>query len=683
MRPAGTAARLRARPMFDAGLRREERAAAASRTALRNRPIRSVVLGFAAVTMGEWVLGTTVAIHAYASGGALAVGFVGFRFAPAALAGLFTTQLAEHPRRQRVLALTAATRAVATGGAATALALGLPLALVVGLVWLDAAAGSAYRPAQAALLPSLARTPSELTAAAALTSNVKSSGQIIGALLGSLFVSTLPIALAVAGAALFYLVAAALPARGELRRTTQAAGRHVWTGVASVRTGTRLLRRDRDARLVVLYACLRSLMRGLWIALAVVASVRLLSLGRSGFGVLLAAAGVGALAAIVATTLLVGNPRLSRWFAGGLLLCGLPVAATGSIGSAAPAIAFMVVWGIGMSLSDVGALTLLNRIVPAKSIGPVTGAMESGKLLFEGFGSLVAPAMLALFGIRGALFVAGAMLPLAVAFSARSFDRLDDRAVAHVEILDLLKRVPLFDPLRVDGLEAIAARLRIESHVAGEEIVRQGDVDADSWFLVAEGELIVEIDGFPVGALQQGNQFGERALLRGTSRAATVRARTDVVLYALARSDFLTALAGADLDATTMALSGGSEALDPSTAFARAPLVQPLGASAVARLFKQSRVQDLAAGTQIVRSGERDDTYHVLLSGRADVFADGELRRELFPGDAFGEIAVLQGVPRTASVIVRDRSSILTIDGEAVRAALREHGGTLAALMSS
>src|SRR5579862_4473469 len=110
MRPPPGADRFRARPMFDGRLRRGERAAAASRTALRHRPIRSVVAGFAALTLGEWVLGTTVAIHAYTVGGALAVGFVGFRFAPAAIAGVWTTQLAEHPWRQRVLALTATLR---------------------------------------------------------------------------------------------------------------------------------------------------------------------------------------------------------------------------------------------------------------------------------------------------------------------------------------------------------------------------------------------------------------------------------------------------------------------------------------------------------------------------------------------------------------------------------------------
>jgi hypothetical protein len=92
---------------------RGERAAGLTRAALRDAPIRRVVIGFAALTIGEWVLGTTVAIHAFAVGGALAVGLVGFRFVPAAAAGLWTTRLAQHPGRERVLAGTAAARATA------------------------------------------------------------------------------------------------------------------------------------------------------------------------------------------------------------------------------------------------------------------------------------------------------------------------------------------------------------------------------------------------------------------------------------------------------------------------------------------------------------------------------------------------------------------------------------------
>lgn len=654
-----------------------------TRAALRNPSVRQVVGGFAGVTLGEWVLGTTVAIHAYAVGGALAVGFVGFRFAPAALAGLWTTQLAEHPRRQRILTLTAATRAGATGLATLALALNFPIAIVIALVWLDAAAGSAYRPTQAALLPAISRTPGELTATTALASNVKSSGQIIGALLGGVLVATVPIAVAVGAAAALYLASVASTARVRDARATSIVAGRLRVGLAGLRAGTAIIRADPETRAIVLHACLRSLVRGLWITLAVVASLRLLSLGNSGLGVLMAAAGLGALAAIIAAAMLAGNQRLAGWFAFGLLLCGLPVAAVGIVSSPTPAIAFMVVWGIGMSLSDVGAQTLLNRIVPAMSIGRVTGAMESGKLTLEGFGSLMGPALLAVMGIRGALVVAGGVLPVVVLFGYPAFRRIDDRAVTRVGVLELLRRVPFFGPLRVDALEGVAARLQLERHPAGTDIVRQGDLDASRWYLVGEGELVVEVDGFLVGELHHGDQFGERGLLRGVRRSATVRARTDVLLYTLEREDFLAAVAGPDLDETDgISVPEQVTQVDPATALARAPLLQGIGVAALADLGRRTRIDDVAAGAPIVVRGAIDDCYHVLLSGRAEVIVDDAVRRELLPGDAFGEIAVLHRVPRTATVIAADPSTVLTLDGEAVRSAVRTNGGEIAALAS-
>jgi CRP-like cAMP-binding protein len=649
-----------------------------TRAALQNRRVLGVVAGFGAVTLGEWVLGTSVAVHAYQVGGALAVGLVGFRFVPAALAGLWTTRLADRATRHRVLSLTAAARATTTAAAVIALALGLPFAFVIALVWVDAAAGSGYRPAQAALLPALVRSPGELTAATALVSNVKSSGQLIGALLGGLLVAGLPVAVAVACAALLYAVAVVATLGGRPAQSFTARP----LGMSALRAGLGSLRESREARSIFAHACLRSLVRGLWLALAVVASVRFLSLGPSGFGDLMAAAAAGALIAIVVTARLVGNNRLAGWFALGLLLCGLPIVGTSVSSSPLPALLLMVVWGIGMSLSDVGAQTLLNRIVPGRSIGSLTGVMESGKLLIEGAGSLIAPLLLLAFGTRAAVFIAGAVVPIVVVAGSRGFARIDDRAVARLEVLELLRAVPVFGPLRVDALEGIAARLQLEHVPAGVEIVRQGDSNAHRWFLVAEGELVVEVDGFLVGELRRGSQFGERGLLRGVARSATVRAVDDVALYALEREDFLDAVAGVELEGPGRALPVQAERVDPATALAHAPLLQSLPPAVIAQVLEQGRVRAVDTGTAIVTSGELDDSYHVLLSGRAQVLIDGVARRDLHPGDAFGEIAVLHRIARTATVIAGERSETLAVDGEVIRAAVRARGGALAALAS-
>jgi CRP-like cAMP-binding protein len=516
-----------------------------------------------------------------------------------------------------------------------------------------------------------------LTAAAALLSNVKTSGQMIGALLGGALVVGLPIASAVAGAALLYAAAVLFTVAQPRQRQLSAS----LVGLSALRGGLHTLRRSRESRLVVVNACLRSLVRGLWLALAVVVSFRLLGLGRSGLGVLMAAAAAGALLALGLMPRLVGSRRMAGWFALGLMLCGVPVAAVAPLHSAAPAIVLMVVWGVGMALSDAGAQTLLNRLIPGAAIGPVTGVMESGKLLLEGAGSMLAPALLVVLGIRSAVLVSGLALPVIVVLVWRRLEHLDASATARVEVLALLQRVPFFAPLRVDALEGVAARLRTALEPAGAEIVRQGDFDAHSWYLVDSGELEVEVDGFVVGHLARGSQFGERGLLRGVPRSATVRALTDVRLYVLHRDDFLGAVAGVELTDESDDAQRSEERLDPGAALARAPLVHSLGPATVTGLLEHATVLEVEDGTPIVTDGESDDLYYVLLGGRAEVLVDGVLRRELFPGDAFGEISVLHRVPRTATVLAVEAVSVLSLDGAALRAAVRDHGGgVLAAL---
>jgi len=58
-------------------------------------------------------------------------------------------------------------------------------------------------------------------------------------------------------------------------------------------------------------------------------------------------------------------------------------------------------------------------------------------------------------------------------------------------------------------------------------------------------------------------------------------------------------------------------------------------------------MHSFARGETLFLEGEADDRYFVVLEGEVELVAGGELQRVLAPGDGFGEIAVLHGVPRT------------------------------------
>ena len=101
----------------------------------------------------------------------------------------------------------------------------------------------------------------------------------------------------------------------------------------------------------------------------------------------------------------------------------------------------------------------------------------------------------------------------------------------------MLKKVPLFAGLDGRELEQIAGTMRERRVSAGDVVLEQGAGGA-GFFVVAEGEADVTVDGNPVRTIGPGDYFGEIALLTGSDRTATVTARTDMRCYGMTPWDF-------------------------------------------------------------------------------------------------------------------------------------------------
>jgi CRP-like cAMP-binding protein len=73
------------------------------------------------------------------------------------------------------------------------------------------------------------------------------------------------------------------------------------------------------------------------------------------------------------------------------------------------------------------------------------------------------------------------------------------------------------------------------------------------------------------------------------------------------------------------------------------------------------RAVPFAAGSDVVREGDRGDAYLIVGSGQVAVSQAGRELGELGPGEGFGEIALLHEVPRTATVRAIAPSTIYSI----------------------
>jgi hypothetical protein len=314
-------------------------------------------------------------------------------------------------------------------------------------------------------------------------------------------------------------------------------GRHRTSLLREATAGMSTIARDSELRLLAGLYSAQTLAAGATGVFVVAIALDLLELNDSGVGWLSAATGIGGLVGGFVALALAARSRLAADFATGLVLYGVPLVLVAAWPSVPMALAALVLVGVGNSVTDVSAITLLQRGVPDAVLARVMGSIESLLLASLGLGALLGPLLIEVAGIRTALLVVGAFLPVVVLLSWLRLRRIDAPSPER-ERIELLAGVSIFAPLPQTTLERLAAQLEEATVEPGTLIIRRGD-PGDRFYVVAEGE--VEIEGRRHG---RGSSFGEIALLRDVPRTANVTAFTDVRLFTLDRDEFLAAVTG-------------------------------------------------------------------------------------------------------------------------------------------
>lgn len=110
-----------------------------------------------------------------------------------------------------------------------------------------------------------------------------------------------------------------------------------------------------------------------------------------------------------------------------------------------------------------------------------------------------------------------------------------------VAICEFLSKCVAFSNLTPTTLADVAEKMVLESHPAGEAVIRQGD-EGDKFYLIRRGSVEVSLDDGTskrtVARLKQGEFFGEAALLTGAKRNASVFAREPLEVYTLSKDRF-------------------------------------------------------------------------------------------------------------------------------------------------
>jgi MFS family permease len=511
------------------------------RSLVANRALLRVLVGYALFILTEYSVWIAMVVYAYTRGGATAAGLVAVvQLVPAAVVAPLVAAVADRWSPVVLLAAGYLIQAAAVAAIAAAVLAGTPLAAYAAAVAATTAVTSA-RPAQAVLIPSVATTPHQLTAANVAVGWLEAAGTVASGLLAGLLISVAGVGAVFAVCAGLAAVAALTVAGLQVAALTSGQDRAP-AALAGLGEGLRLAVRRPRLRLMLALLTAEAVVIGALDLLIVILAISVLKGPQAWVGYFNAACGAGALLAATASVALVGRRLGVPILGAALVLSGALAALAPGLGVAGT-VALLAVAGASYTLLDIATRTLLQRSVPPQLIGRVFGLLEGFVMGGYALGALLVPILVHLGGNRLALLGVAAVLPLAAAAGGRALFGLDADAPVPVVEIALLRSLPLFAELPAPAIEGLAAALTPVHLAAGTTLIREGE-PGDSYYPIAAGELDVLQNGHFLRRCGRGEGIGEIALLRAVPRTATVVAHSDATVYQLDRQLFLTEVLG-------------------------------------------------------------------------------------------------------------------------------------------
>jgi len=122
-------------------------------------------------------------------------------------------------------------------------------------------------------------------------------------------------------------------------------------------------------------------------------------------------------------------------------------------------------------------------------------------------------------------------------------------------------------------------------------------------------------------------------------------------------------------------------ATDVQAHLARVPIFAGLSSRQLGKLAGSSRRTTHQAGHEIAKEGEGALALHIILDGTAEVTVHGSPKRELRAGDYFGEISLIDGKKRSATVTATSDLHTLAVPHGAFQQLLESEPGFAAGLL--
>ncbi|MBU6166561.1 MAG: cyclic nucleotide-binding domain-containing protein [Alphaproteobacteria bacterium] len=226
----------------------------------------------------------------------------------------------------------------------------------------------------------------------------------------------------------------------------------------------------------------------------------------------------------------------------------------------------------------------------------------------------------------------------------------------------------------LQGMSALQMReFMLDSSVkryAAGDVVFERNAPGSSLFGIADGQVLVEVNPTDPGItvpINAGTIFGEVGLISGRRRGATIRAGSDCILVEISRN--------AALKLMSQVPSAAREITRITTERSLLQIFKSgLAPADLVDVIAQAKVESIRAGQAIIKEGEAGDDIFIIRSGSMVVeksIGGKPVFLSYVPAGSFvGEMAVIDGSLRSATVRAAVKSDVIRLAGESFRALL-------------
>jgi MFS family permease len=563
------------------------------RAALDHRSFRLALTsyGLAAIAQGTGTVALAVALFARTQSTTWVAVAAATRLVPYVVVSPIAGLVADRLGHRRTLEVASVARVVLAAGLTIGIAVEAPPAVLALLALAATVAATPVYPALNAFVPAAVRSE-DLAAANSLLCTVETMGWIIGPAIGGLLVATTSPAAAAGGAAAVLAIAVVelwriprpapvaerapagpvapptspSPAVAEVDPIASPSAAPVARPrlVAELVDGLAALRHTPSAVAALLLILAANLIDGAGQVLLLVLSEDRLGLGEAGFGLLSAAMGAGALAAMLVNRRMAAGPRPIAPLLASVAVAGLTFAALGVVEVAVVAVAILALSSGASVVTEVVSVTIIQRSVPVSHLARVFGMLDALVVSAILAGTVLAPVLDGLVGLRWAFVVSGAVLPGAFALLApivwRARRDTEERGEELRPLVTVLAGLPLLRHAPETVLESLVLAGRPLHVPAGAVVLHQGE-ESDDVYAVIDGSFAIfkhGTDGLQreVARCGPGEVFGEIGPLLGVSRTATVQAATASDVLRIPGPSFVDAVHGSALGSAGSPVAG-------------------------------------------------------------------------------------------------------------------------------